>query len=202
MQKTFFISDLHAYHKNIIRYDNRPFFTVSEMNNALISNWNNVVTSKDIVYILGDVSWGNEKETEQFLQQLNGHKRLIIGNHDKIIVNSSVLRGYFDSIDHYAKIKVSTNGGVTKAVLSHFFIPFYDGHYNDNTVMLYGHSHNTNEHNQEVKMVMDLNGLGFKNQSIIVGCMHRYMKYTPRTLDELLIPSVKQYNGWAVLRYN
>lgn len=50
----FYISDLHFSHKNALSFDNRPFFTVSEMNETLINNWNSVVTANgDIVSIIG-----------------------------------------------------------------------------------------------------------------------------------------------------
>lgn len=183
--KTFFISDLHAYHKNIIKHDNRPFFTVTEMNNTLISNWNTTVLPQDTVYILGDVSWGNETETDLFLSQLNGKKHLIIGNHDDIILRSKQLRSHFESINYYAKIKVSTLQGTKTVILSHYFIPFYDGHYRD-AILLHGHSHITAERDEELIIAEELNRKGFDNQICNVGCMLSYMGYTPRTLDELL----------------
>lgn len=183
--KTFFISDLHVYHKNIIKYDNRPFFTVTEMNNTLISNWNTAVSPQDTVYILGDVSWGNITETDQFLSQLNGKKNLIIGNHDDIILHSKQLQNHFESINYYAKIKVSTLQGTKTVILSHFFIPFYDGHYKQ-AILLHGHSHVTAERNEELRIAKELNHKGFDNQIYNVGCMLPYMGYTPRTLDELL----------------
>jgi calcineurin-like phosphoesterase family protein len=56
MGKNFYIADLHFGHWNIVRYDNRPFESIEEMDNALIRNWNNVVSDEDTVYILGDIS--------------------------------------------------------------------------------------------------------------------------------------------------
>lgn len=54
MSKTYYISDLHLGHENVIRFDNRPFDSVEEMNETLVNNWNSVVTNADHVYHLGD----------------------------------------------------------------------------------------------------------------------------------------------------
>ena len=72
-----FTSDLHFGHKNIIKYANRPFANVEEMNAALIKNWNELVKPEDYVYVLGDVSFMRMKDTLNILQQLNGKKGLI-----------------------------------------------------------------------------------------------------------------------------
>lgn len=56
----YYISDLHIGHANAIKFDNRPFADVNEMNNAIIENWNSRVKSNDTVYILGD-SFGQRK---------------------------------------------------------------------------------------------------------------------------------------------
>lgn len=48
------------------------------MDERLLDNWNSVVSSKDIVYHLGDVYFGRT----DVLEKLNGRKRLIMGNHD------------------------------------------------------------------------------------------------------------------------
>ena len=77
---TFFIADLHFSDMNIIRYENRPFCSVTQMNKTLIRNWNSVVTQKDIVYVLGD--FGAEKEESILLSELFGKKYLVKGNHD------------------------------------------------------------------------------------------------------------------------
>lgn len=80
--KVFFTSDLHADHRNIITYCNRPFSDVQDMRRGLIENWNNKVGPRDRVYILGDFVMGN-KSAQPLLKSLNGEKYLIKGNHDK-----------------------------------------------------------------------------------------------------------------------
>lgn len=83
MLKRFVTSDTHFFHKNIIKHCSRPFDTVSKMNNVLINNWNSVVAPEDIVYVLGDFIWGNDKTCiEPLVDKLNGQIHLILGNHD------------------------------------------------------------------------------------------------------------------------
>lgn len=72
----FFIADLHFDDERILRYENRPFENVKQMNETIIKNWNYKVTKNDIVFILGDI--GNEA----YIKELNGKKYLIKGNHD------------------------------------------------------------------------------------------------------------------------
>lgn len=50
----YFTSDLHLGHDNIIRFCNRPFSSVEEMNDRIIQNYNSIVHKNDLVYILGD----------------------------------------------------------------------------------------------------------------------------------------------------
>ena len=77
-------SDLHFYHKNIIKYcpKSRPFSCEEEMNEIIVKNWNDKIGKNDSVYILGDVSFGKPSATIQLLNRLNGRKKLIVGNHD------------------------------------------------------------------------------------------------------------------------
>lgn len=78
MRDIWVISDTHWGHSNIIKYCNRPFSTVDEMNHVMVENWNKTVKDEDIVYHLGDVYFGNHS----MLNSLKGRKRLILGNHD------------------------------------------------------------------------------------------------------------------------
>lgn len=52
--------------------------------------------------------------------------------------------------------------------------------------MLYGHVHNTREWHFVEKWKRELWDAEIPCRIINVGCMMEYMKYTPRTLDEIL----------------
>ena len=56
-RKVFFTSDLHFGHENAIRFDNRPFKSIEEMDTELIRRWNEKVGKGDLVYVLGDMIW-------------------------------------------------------------------------------------------------------------------------------------------------
>lgn len=83
----FYTADLHFNHTNIIKYENRPFNSVEEMNEALILNWNSKVTKSDQVFILGDFGFGNTELLMEIIIRLNGMKHLIRGNHDYFVDN-------------------------------------------------------------------------------------------------------------------
>lgn len=81
--KYFVIADTHFGHEKIIRYCNRPFRTVEEMDETLIKNWNETVSKKDTVLVLGDFALGTKEYIENITKKLNGNKILILGNHDE-----------------------------------------------------------------------------------------------------------------------
>lgn len=82
MSKFFVTSDQHFNHKNIIKYCDRPFSSVEEMNEELIKRWNAVVSKDDTAFVLGDFFMGRLTEIEDILSRLNGHIMLVEGNHD------------------------------------------------------------------------------------------------------------------------
>jgi calcineurin-like phosphoesterase family protein len=80
--KTFWTSDQHIGHRNIIGYCARPFSDVDHMRETIIARYNEMVTSSDLVYHLGDIAM-DERLVAPFLARLNGRKILVCGNHDK-----------------------------------------------------------------------------------------------------------------------
>lgn len=105
--ETWFISDTHFGHANIIKYCNRPFNNVDEMNKTLTDNWNSVVKPDDLVYHLGDFSF---YEVETYRKMLNGKIILIRGNHDRKIDDKN-----FDEVHDSLEINIDT----FKCLLTH-----------------------------------------------------------------------------------
>lgn len=84
-QKIFFSSDQHFGHRNVLRFCGRPYRDEKEMGQALIDNWNSVVTNDDIVVSMGDFFWFNDSHSiKKCIDKLNGKEiYLVLGNHDK-----------------------------------------------------------------------------------------------------------------------
>ena len=134
-----FTSDTHFWHKKILEYQiNRGdvFDDISSMNEFLVKQWNETVSKDDIIFHLGDFSFGTKFKTEEIIKQLNGKIYLISGNHD--FLKTSRFEKYFESIRHYREIKI----GKQMIVLFHF--PIYDWNNTSNgSWHLHGHTHNT-----------------------------------------------------------
>ena len=83
-----YISDLHFGHKNVIGFEHRPFIDTDEMDHCLIKLWNTRVQPDDHVYVVGDFAYRSDKTADWYLRQLKGHKHLIIGNHDRMLLEN------------------------------------------------------------------------------------------------------------------
>lgn len=107
--RVFFTSDTHFFHRAIIQYCRRPFASLREMNRAIVQIWNRQVGKDDVVYHLGDVSFGGLSETFQLLAELHGEIRLITGNHDDKLANDPYLRERFVWVKPYHEETIEGN---------------------------------------------------------------------------------------------
>jgi len=98
-----FIGCTHFGHKNIIKYEERPFVDISKMYDTMMDNWNRVVDGSDVVYVLGDFSFMQTVFTKELMTNLNGKKILISGNHDRGISASYSIG--FSAVCEYMEIK-------------------------------------------------------------------------------------------------
>lgn len=183
----YYIADTHFGHKNIIKFDNRPYYSVKDMEESIVQFWNEKVSNHDYVYILGDFCWGKEDEWLRIVNRLNGIKILIRGNHD-LKNMSKTLKQCFQYITDYKEI----NDNGKKVIMSHYPNLFYKNSGDENTWHLCGHTHNrTNEEllrSRFVSEILKQRQYNYDNKGHIinVGCMMPYMAYTPRTLNELI----------------
>lgn len=98
---TYFISDTHFGHKNILKYDNCPHANLEEYNNDIITKWNNTVKDTDIVWFLGDLAMTNNKQVlTEYISKLNGKKFMIKGNHDNRPTSFYREAGFIECYDH------------------------------------------------------------------------------------------------------
>lgn len=155
MTDTYFSSDSHFFHRNILRFcpKTRPFETVGEMNEAIIEAWNGRVKPGDTIYHLGDFSFGNKLETIEIMERLNGQIHMVMGNHDHKF--SKNFGKYLASCSYYKTLPAKRFG--VPIVLFHFPIEAWNRMHH-NSVHLHGHTHSNTSfgRSKEVKNRMDV----------------------------------------------
>lgn len=145
MGEIWFISDTHFSHGNCVtkfkRADGSPlrdFRDVDHMDAVMIANWNRVVSPQDKVYHLGDVTLSNEA-LRRIMPQLNGKKRLILGNHDTQDIGLYVK--YFERISSWRHF--TDKGRNVALICTHF--PLHKssllGRYDGRCLNVHGHIH-------------------------------------------------------------
>jgi len=147
-QKIFITSDTHYAHSNIClgiskwsdKSGCRNFKTLDEMNDSIVKGINDTVGTDDILFHLGDFSFGNISKYREFRSRINCQTiYLIYGNHDGwIIRNDNNLQDLFTECAFYRE--VTFNG--QKMIMSHYGFRVWNCSH-EGSWMLYGHSHNT-----------------------------------------------------------
>lgn len=133
--KIWLTSDLHFYHKNILKYQSatRPFASVEDMNEAIIEHWNSVVSKNDVVIDLGDMFFAPQEECEAILKRLKGKIIHLAGNHSK------VLRNQLSNTPYYDHFEFSFNGNLI--VLNHYPLRVWNRSHYSNSFHFFGHCH-------------------------------------------------------------
>lgn len=138
-QKIWFTADTHFFHSNILKYTDRPFTDTVVHDDILFQNWNGRVAKGDIVYVLGDFSFGNSEYNKFLFNKLNGCKHLIRGNHDR----DKTVQRRFQSVSDIKMVKIKDEdapNGTQLIVCCHYAMKVWpQAHYG--AWHLYGHSH-------------------------------------------------------------
>lgn len=210
MKQIYFSSDWHGFHKNLCKgvseWDSgyRNFSSIEEMNSTLINNINNTVKEDDIIYFLGDFTFGGIDKIWEFRKQIKCKNiHLILGNHDHHIENDTKLpnclyksfkHNYEDIVDlenssfkdayvypsclfksiNYVK-QIKVKGH--SFFLSHYAHRVWNKSHHGN-IHLYGHSHDT----------LDNTGIKWgKSMDVSVDSAYRiFNEYRPFSIDEII----------------
>ncbi|MDX1286300.1 MAG: hypothetical protein R3182_14875, partial [Draconibacterium sp.] len=138
-QNVFFTSDSHFQHKNIIKYCNRPFKTLKDMDSTLVKNWNSIVGPNDYLFHLGDFCFGAKSSWAYLLDALNGIKFLAAGNHDKNITPDK-----FMDVQHRFNLRIVGDSEMEsdgqRITVDHYpMLSWYQSH--RGSWQLFGHVH-------------------------------------------------------------
>jgi len=167
-QKLWFTSDTHYNHSNICSSTTqwidpvtcREFKSLEQMNNTLVNNINEVVGQDDILFHLGDWSFGGFEQIQKFRNQIECENvHLITGNHDHHIErNKDNIQSIFSSVNKYLELNVKWDNGMLGSgeksfVLMHFPIASWNNMARGD-IHLHGHVHfEANERIGEGKMM-------------------------------------------------
>lgn len=124
----FFTADEHYGHRNIIKYCNRPFDCVQDMDAEIIKRHNEVVTKTDVVVHAGDFTLAKKAQAEIYINQLNGIHIFLSGSHDYWLGKTHPLQIWECKIED--QIIVVCHYAMRTWAASHY-----------NAWQLYGHSH-------------------------------------------------------------
>jgi calcineurin-like phosphoesterase family protein len=139
----FFISDLHLGHENIIKYANRPFKNADEMNEAMVNNWNSVVSKDDKTFVVGDLALCPPRKACNLIRRMNGLKFLVPGNHDWQLLDDEEFNSLVTVLPPLHEISVSDSEGYKgrrNIVLCHYSMRVWNKSHHG-SYHLYGHSH-------------------------------------------------------------
>jgi calcineurin-like phosphoesterase family protein len=129
-----FIADFHLDHFHILRYCDRPFPNVQDMNRAILDRLNQRVKPNDTLYFLADFCMGTRERTVQFRTQIHFRRIFAVpGNHDKQVRK---LTQEFHLLDDLAEVSVNSQ----RIVLCHYAMRVWH-HSPRGPWHLYGHSH-------------------------------------------------------------
>lgn len=176
-QNLFFTSDTHYKHTNICRgvsnwgagSKTRDFDTLDEMDSMIVDNINHMVGENDILFHLGDWSFGGYENIEEFRNRIvckNIH--LLLGNHDHHIErDKGGIRKLFSSVHEYLRLEVSVpkeDGSLFKRTFVMCHYPIASWHdMNRGVIHLHGHvhlgPHNRIAEGRAMDVGMDGNGL-------------------------------------------
>ena len=149
IEMIYYISDTHFRDRAIFDKCKRPFDSLDDMESTIINKWNKKIKDEDIIYVLGDITKDDDISSIDIFNKLKGHKHLIVGNHDHLILEDIKTSNIFESIK-FIDLILDNN---RKVCICHY--PLMDWiEFNRKGILVYGHVHNKTPKNGYVYKMM------------------------------------------------
>lgn len=130
-----FSADYHIGHTNIIKYANRPYKEVEEMDEAIIENFDKYVGKNDIIFFLGDIAFGDDLARRTLCLMLKkAEVHFILGNHDSRYLKT--INSLATSVNTLLDIEIDGH----PITLCHYAMRIWNKSHFD-AYQLFGHSH-------------------------------------------------------------
>jgi calcineurin-like phosphoesterase family protein len=142
--ETYYTSDWHLGHKNIIRYSNRPFADVEEMNRAIIDNMKAKLKKGDRLYFVGDLSFQSIEKTTRLMQELKDATGALLyfvpGNHDPKDTHDILCSDGETPLWEHISPLMEVHDRKRKVILCHYAMKVWNKSHHG-AYHLFGHSH-------------------------------------------------------------
>jgi len=147
-------SDWHIGHKNVLKFSNRPFKDIDEMDNYIINMVLDTVKQGDEIYFLGDLGFHPSPAIDRLFRELPKKVNFnwVIGNHDKKVLNH--YKQFANKLDHIMETTIRVDEKKQRIVMCHYpMLTWNQSH--RNAWQLFGH-HHINGHGSELleKMIV------------------------------------------------
>lgn len=203
-----FTSDIHLQHANIIKFVNRPYSCVEDMNIDLVNKWNESVDEigrdKAIVIHCGDFVFGTKRAYNFYINRLLGSKiYMVIGNHDiKNVISQYTVNTHADSRvvwnnEYLVEIYDKNKKKLTLFTVTHHPCRSFNGSFN-----LHGHLHSTpdlaNYGGSDVEIARELRDIGDYYDVGVDANGYKPVKLVDILLGNTISPKMKNidYDFW------
>ena len=140
---TYFMSDLHIGHENILNFCGRPFSTADDCEEYILNRLKTDTKEGDTIIDLGDMFWKKSSDfIDKFFDELKGREFIkVLGNHDKVSPLEKTKSLQNKKIYDILEVNVLVNSNdLVRVFASHYPVLCWNGK-NHGSIHVFGHCH-------------------------------------------------------------
>ena len=186
----YFSSDWHFGHSNVIKFSNRPFKDIEEMDKKILEMILDTVNKGDEIYFLGDLGFQKSPTLDRLFRELPKKVNFnwVIGNHDKKVLNH--YQQFANKVDSIMETFIRVDEKKQRIVMCHYPMLTWNQSFRG-AWQLFGH-HHKNGHEKNL-LPEQLKG---KVHNVNL----EYSDYKMISEDDLVRIMNKKPNNWDLLK--